>query len=305
MKKLFGAVVALIMIAALIPLAGCSKGGVATTEYRNGEAYAAGGFTYSASAVESVRISWVVGEVNVKFSSAGELSVSETGSALTSSQKLHWLMDGTTLRIEFCKSGYSGRFPDGAKHLTVEIPEGISLYVSSTSAPVRIEGSGKLNEAEITATSGDVTADKLNANELLVKVTSGITTLGEVKASSADFYSGSGSCTISRLYADMATADTTSGSVTVEEVNSSYVRVDTTSGDITLGLSSCDQLEVDSTSGDVTLTALPQGGAEISFDHTSGKLMLNGSEYGEDSLKIGAGACLITVSTTSGDLIIE
>ena len=73
--------------------------------YSNADRYTAGDFTYDESKVKKVEIEWASGSVTLK-NGKGTLSVSESGAeSLPEAEKLHWWIDGTTLKIKFCKSG--------------------------------------------------------------------------------------------------------------------------------------------------------------------------------------------------------
>lgn len=282
MKKTVCVIAAMLLAAATF--AGCGSSLISTT-YRDAESYTVGDFTYDAAAVDTVAVDWVADEVNVVLSPGSELTVSESGGALTASQKLHWLLDGTTLRIEFCKSGYSGRFPEGTKKLTVEIPSGVKLILDTTSADVRFTGSGSFDEVALDSTSGNISADVINAGALSVSTTSGSVEFGVVTTETLDVYTTSGDCKMS-------------------EVNARTAAFDSTSGNVTIGLRACEELNVDSTSGDVVLTSIPSNGVTVEFDHTSGVFTYKGEKQ-DDALTVGAGFCRISVSTTSGDLTIE
>ena len=84
-------------------------------KYENADRYQYGAFTYEAASVYTVDLDWAAGDVTVKHGS-GTLSVSESGGeTLSVSERLHWWLDGTTLRIKYCESGYSHVIPSKDK----------------------------------------------------------------------------------------------------------------------------------------------------------------------------------------------
>ncbi len=262
-----------LILAALILLilsfsSGCGIYSFLGMTYPHAGRYKAGNFEYKAADVSSVEINWVSDDVTVKQSGGKTLSVRESGRGLSSRQKLHWYLDGDKLIIQYCKSGYKGRFPAKAKELTVEIPEDVALKISTVSGDVIFEDSQELQKIEINTVSGDVRYDGLSASKFDV--------------------------------------DTVSGNIEGGELNVDKAELDSVSGDISVDPADCDKMEIHGVSSEVTFLSLPEGGANVDYSHASGRLHTD-RHYEPEGRKyvFGSGKCKINVSTLSGDLTIE
>ena len=262
-----------LLLAALILLVsffswGCGAHSLIGRIYPDAGRYKAGNFEYKASDVSSVEINWVSEDVTVKQSSSNTLSVKEENRGLNNRQKMHWRLDGDKLIIQYCKSGYKGRFPGKTKKLTVEIPENVDLTVSTVSGDVKLEDCRSLKTVDLNTVSGDVRYDGIRASKLDVDTVSG------------DVDGG-------KLYVDKA------------ELNS-------TSGDFSIMPEKCNKLDVGTVSGDVALLTLPDGGASVDYSHASGDLHTGLDYESEGKTRVfGSGKCKISVSTLSGDLTIR
>ena len=86
-------------------------------DYKDAMTFAAGNFTYAASEVRRVSVSWVGGSVKLEKGAGDTLRADESG-MLSVPQQMHWRIKDGTLEIMYCASGYAGRFPLDAKALT-------------------------------------------------------------------------------------------------------------------------------------------------------------------------------------------
>ena len=139
MKK----VIVLLFTAALCAalLCGCRMSvrpasGLSSFRYDHAEQYTAGGAVLS-DAVERVEIHWLSGSVAVEAHGEDTISFSEEANRkLTEDDCLYYRLDGTTLLIQFCRSG-KWDLNDLQKDLTVLLPEELllkELEVNSVSA---------------------------------------------------------------------------------------------------------------------------------------------------------------------------
>lgn len=172
MKKLC---VLLAALMGLTLLSGChiSINGEGTFEtYKNSEKYQAGNFTYETAGIREVEIHWVSGQVEIRQEAGERLSVSEEADNLKEEQQLHYLLDGDTLIIRYCRSGYIGRINGKAKKLNVAIPEGVNLTVKTVSSDVYAD-SLVLEELEVETVSGETEIGSLSAQTLRIDTVSG------------------------------------------------------------------------------------------------------------------------------------
>ena len=183
-----------------------------------------------------MELEWAAGGITLKHGS-GTLSVSESGGdALATSERLHWWLDGTTLRIKYCESGFTHIIPSQNKHLTLELP--INDRV----------------DLKIDVASGGIYADALHVNSLDVKTASGGIAIDALDAGEAHIDSASGGIRLGTVTVDVFSVDTASGGLSADRLNARTVKVDSASGGITLGLDTMETVDIDVASGRVTLS---------------------------------------------------
>ena len=108
MKKLFFTMLILAVCTGL--LSGCrisvhSPTVLSPFYYDNVEKYVVGGASIT-DTVERVEIQWLSGSVNVAAHKEDIVRFSEKANrTLTNNNSVHYWLDGTTLRIQFCDSG--------------------------------------------------------------------------------------------------------------------------------------------------------------------------------------------------------
>ena len=293
-------------------------------QYANAEMYSVGPATLE-DAVENLDIHWIDGSVNIEYHAENTVVLSETSKKdIPEDLKLRWWLDGTTLRIQYGKSGI-WRTKNLQKALTLTLPEGFSL-----------------DAAEIHSTSADVIVPSMDANSLLVESTSGdmnvaasavtisvVSTSGDIRvrqSGSAD--SVALSATSGEIVAeleDVATLTTASNSGNIDLTQtgkSDALRLESTSGEIHATLNDIGQCSVKSTSGDIRVAA--QAFGEVEIGATSGDVtvalpaepgftadvrMTSGSFDSDIALAkdgkvytCGDGSGKLSVHTTSGDV---
>lgn len=254
--------------------------------YRNAEKYAIGDFTYAAASVRKVELRWTSGSVDILCSDAETLSVTESGDTLTDAQKLHWLLDGDTLRIEFCQSGYKGTFPPDAKRLTLEIPVGVELDAKTVSAGLHLSDAA-LEKAEIQTTSGAVSVCSVTAESIELESVSGTISTAALEAR------------------EEIEITTTSGAVAADSLRAPEIELDSVSGRVEAALSACRVADVKTVSGAVRLTLADGLGASVRYRTTSGSFHADGYAASGNDFVFGSGECAVRVKTTSGSLTVE
>ena len=253
--------------------------------YPNAEAYQIGGFTYAADAVKAVEIYWRSGEVALVESDSAELSVWESGGELPEDTAMHYLLEDGVLKIRFCASGAKIQVNSNDKRLTIQVPRGIRIFVHTTSASVK--------------------ADTLEQNTVLISALSGTTELGTVKAESIDLSSSSGSIRADDMTVQTLKCQSSSGSLRLRGLTAEDVDLETSSGSVHLNLHAATQVKIRTSSGTTNLT-LPEGGAEIAFFSSSGKLRTAEAFARKGDLYVfGRGESKITVDSSSGNLNVE
>lgn len=257
-------------------------------KYANSEKYNAGGFAYAADAVTEVVLNWASGDVTL-VNGTGDLSVSESGAeSLSTSERLHWWLDGTTLRIQYCESGFSHVIAKKDKHLTLTVPENVRLNINIASGRVEADAL-TVDLLDLDTASGGVQINRLTAGEAEIKTASGGVTFGEANVTRE------------------LRVDTASGGLTVEHVSAEAVRVDSASGGVTLGLDKVNLVDIDIASGKTRLKLFDtEAGATVRLSKLSGTfdcqlpMTASGKTY-----TIGSGAIEIDIDSASGGTTIE
>lgn len=269
--------------------------------YSDAEKYQTGNFTYRADEISAIEVHWRSGEVEIIESDSEELHVSESGSDLPENVVMHSLLEDGVLQIRFSASGAAIQFNSEDKHLHLEVPEGIELFVNTTAAPVK--------------------AEKLHQKELMIATYSGGAALGTVTAENADISSSSGNISVDSLSGLALKCSTSSGSVAFGQVSVETLACSTSSGRVTADSMAAEEFSVKTSSGGVRLTlaqtatgeihtssagvevTLPEGGAEVNYTTSSGKLKCNGDYERRGELYVfGRGESQLTIQTSSGHL---
>lgn len=319
----------LLCVAGMLLLSACFFGGtVMSAQYDHAQDYQTGAFSYEAAKVRQVNVNWYSGSVSLKVTEREKPEVSESGTDLPAEKALHWRLDGEVLYVEFCASGYVGRFSGADKKLTVEVPKGILLNVTTTSAGIAADigeqaevtlhsTSGTIEVTDGTVagkltlgtTSGGIQAEKTEAAVLAAETTSGTIRLESAKITeSASLESTSGGIRAERMMAVGGTVSvrSNSGSVRLEEVRAKTLTAKTTSGGVTLGMYACEQASVHTTSGSVRLNLGPELGVSVSVQSTSGGFNGSGFKSQDGNRYVwGDGACPVDIRTTSGSVTVR
>lgn len=294
--------------------------------YADAEKYTAGETTLNAS-VENLDIHWVDGRVNIAYHAENTVTITETAQRnITEDMAVRWWMDGSTLRIQYAKSGF-GLMKNLNKELTVTLPEGLKLKkaeIFGTSSDLNVPGitadelklestsgeiyaAGSAQKVTLASTSGNIRGILEGAEEIAATATSGnisLTQSGTVKTMTAA--STSGNISMAAEEAGTLSAGATSGKITLEAKKADKVQVSCTSGDITLSLKAFGELKAEATSGNVTASLPADPGFTGDFSMTSGSfqsaiaLAKEGKTY-----TCGDGSASCAIHTTSGNITLK
>lgn len=231
MKKIIIAICIVLSILTVVAfLPSCALGVIEMVNYKNEAKYSIGNFTYDSAEIDKIEINWISGNINIVESDNDTLSVSENEDALKDNQKMRYLIEGRTLKIQFWKAKFRANVNSSKKNLTIEIPKNIEL--------------------EINQVSGDVKSEKLTLRSLDVDIVSGKIVIGSLTSNDVH-------------------VDSVSGQVKIDSINADDIYVDTVSGNVSIGFSCAKKVVIDSVSGNVRLS-LNGLGATIKFSSVSG-----------------------------------
>ena len=266
----------LLISSILFLLSGCSYINIDEINgysYIDSNLYSIGDFTYDASSISKINLCWIAGNVTVlKTASATNAAVSESGSAdLNDQQKMHYLIQGSTLYIQYCESLYSGIIPSESKSLTLTIPENIGFY------------------SDLVSSSLTFSADALSLKSLNINTVS-----GQIIGSE------------SLEVADSINIDSTSGSINLTDVSCPEIEANSVSSDFAISVLSNDKLNVNTVSGSAFISLLDNLGATIDFSTVSGHFSCTKKNIVSDYKTIvGDEHSQISFASVSGNLDIR
>ena len=239
--------------------------------------------------VQALEIDWISGSVSVTASPDDTVTITEiTDKSLNDDMRVHWWLDGSTLRIKFCASGLKLYSNYGKKALTVSVPETLllsELDIDSASADVRVNAAGA-KTIRVDTASGDVTFDNsCDMQSIRIDTASGKQSITAGHVETAKLNSASGSIRI--------TADT------IENLN-----VNTASGDIRCNLQEApDECRIDTASGKVEVGLPEDAGFTLKVSTASGRLNSDFAMKKTDkTYTCGDGEGRIKIDTASGNI---
>ena len=287
MKKL---VFAIFMGLAVFGLCACSP---KVSVSGNAENYTAGNAQIK-DPVENLDIEWASGELNIVRGDVGAILLEETYNGdLPDEKKMHWWLDGTTLRVRFDMTLSLGININTNKKLTVTLPKDLKLKdldVDVASASVKAQEI-IAETADLDTASGEIAASFKEAmKEVKIDTASGAISTefaGAVESLDMDAASGvlkvDAADLVKKVKMDSASGDVIANFGKTPE----SLDIDTASGKVEIGVpSDADfSLEVDTASGDFN--------SEIPFS-------IKGDRY-----ICGSGQASFMIDTASGDVEIH
>ncbi|MDE6111129.1 MAG: DUF4097 domain-containing protein, partial [Eubacterium sp.] len=136
---------------------GIESGG--TYNYDNESLYTIGNGEVSASGITDLSIDWISHNITVEYYDGDTISFFEPKQS-NSDYALRYRVDGSELKIKFCKSGFKASNPTN-KELTVRLPKGLilnELEIDCISANTNIKGI-TANSFDVDTISGNVNAE--------------------------------------------------------------------------------------------------------------------------------------------------
>ncbi len=285
MKRALSLLLAVVLLAVSVTvLIGCRYSFVTGDAYDD-DGYNVGSKTY-AEQITAVEVVWKCGQLVVE--NGEQTAVSESAEELQEEQRVRSVVKDGVLCVQFWKSAYASSVNPSDKSVTVVVPSGVSVKITSTSGEIRCE---------------DVVADSVVVDKM-----SGSFCASSVVANTVDLGSTSGAIKTNAIMCNSLKVRTTSGSVSLGDVAAKQVQVNSTSGSVSFNITSaCEQVNVDSTSGSVRLRLQDIArGVTASLITTSGSKVVsvehaqNGNEY-----VVGSGACALRVKCTSGSVYLS
>lgn len=297
-------------------------------EYLDGDRYVIGSqeYTIGEEGLKEVNIIWINDEVEiVQDSSFQQIEIVENDEIEEEAKKVHSLYENGILNICFAESGYQGSFKNIDKKLTVRVPlvsdkinisnvlgnissdelSSKNITIINTTGSIKIK---KVNAEGIgmTSVSGSISLDDLTSSMIAVASVSGNINIKKLLAlEEVTIENTSGSIKIDNSITENLTCGSISGSINLSNMNAETATITSTSGKINLDIFGVNNLNVSTASSAITIK-LPESGATITFNTTSGSITSPSiTPTGENENIYGDGEAEIIVSTTSGSLKID
>lgn len=293
-----------LLLALTLTLCAC---GSISYSYANASRYTAGG-TVITGTVDSLDIDWIDGSVTVAYHKENTVEISETAKKnLSDAEKLHWWLDGTTLRIKYVRSETTIT-GNPQKALTVTLPENANKPLQSVEIAA-VSGSIRCvplyaETVKLSTVSGSVNAecaaDALNSSTVSGKITLN-TSANEISLSTT-----SGALEAEIGHAKTLDISGISGKIRVNAAEIKKAEIDSVSGAVEAALQKTESLKISTVSGAVRLSLPKDSGFTADFSTVSGSLNndIAASRTGSRCV-LGDGSALISVSTVSGSLTLS
>lgn len=285
MKKMICVFLAAVMS---LSLAGCSFG--FGTPPKDADKYTAGNAEIKGK-VESLEIEWTMGRLDIVQGKGNAVVLEESYSGeLPDEKKMHWYLDGTTLKVRY--DMLTGPGVTAEKSLTVTVPEDLHLkevtlsVISANMNAVDLSA----DAAEVAATSGDVTISFRDA-----------LTEGSFAVTSGDLKTGF-SGPVGKL-----AVSTVSGDLQIDAGDRiGELKVSSVSGDLTADLDEAPgNTRIETTSGDIEMTLPGDADLSLEYETVSGELRSEVAFANEgDTYISGSGENPMHISTVSGKITI-
>jgi DUF4097 and DUF4098 domain-containing protein YvlB len=234
-----------------------------------------------------VEVSSFSGSVDVSGWDQPQVSVHSDVSDDVTNVDVHGDHGRTTITVRL-----HGFFAGGEAHLSIKIPRGSELDVTSVSAEVT--STGVLGMQRLKTVSGSIRADFSQADVEAKTVSGDVTLRGDGKPAGLHVSSISGSIRVARGAGDLE-ATTVSGALDVQLDPGRAVRARTTSGSMEVQgkLAKDAEFDLQTVSGDVKLHASAGGGYDYEVSTFSGSIRNCFNAEAERTSRYGPGERLI------------
>ena len=226
--------------------------------YDNESLYSVGSGEVSANGITELSIDWISHDIIVEYYDGDTISFSEPKQN-DSDYALRYRVDGSELKIKFCKSGFKASNPKN-KELTVRLPKGFilnDLEIDCVSADTNIKGITAIS-FDVNTVSGNINAEG-NFTDIDidgVSADSKIITHSELRELDSDTVSGD--CSVS-VPADIKgftiKCETVSGEVYTNDFKVSSIKQAHGNGTYIYGNGSS-EIKINSVSGDFDINAI-------------------------------------------------
>lgn len=184
----------------------------------------------------------------------------------------------------------------GSPKVTVYLPkkEYGSLTVNISTGDVEIHDDFTAESIDISATTGDIRAEKVTAGSLSVSVSTGGVTVKDVNCGAARISVSTGSTELTDVSCESFVSHGRTGDVLLKNVIASEtIRIERSTGDVTMTDSDAAEIFVETTTGDVMGTLLSE------------KVFIVETSTGSVTVPRSAGGGRCEITTSTGDIFFK
>lgn len=276
--------------------------------------------TFLTGEIESLKITWVAGPVEIRPWGGDSPRITEYSKRpLADHERLWFSYDDGAMEIRWTKERSIGRnmFHPLSKRLVVELPRSMSnleeLTITSASGSVSLKDLDmNLENAKVTTASGALQLAGIHGEDMAFSTASGSITAQAVKGETLKFASASGSLRLDDIHGDDEVAATSaSGSVAAQNIYGESLKLSSVSGSVRLNdIHGDDELTASATSG--SLTACGVNAETLKFSTVSGGLTVTDFSGEEARLSTTSGsfhaegrAETVSAGTVSGSMYLK
>ena len=183
--------------------------------YENYENYQSGSDVTLNSEIQDIEVNWVNGNITIVQENSNELNFKELNQGI---YPLYYLLDGTTLKIEFVKNGTSNNvFNNLHKDLYISLPLNVNVPISF----------------DCTLINGNLSADSnLAFKDLNIDLINGNVDFKTIIGKEIEIESVNGNIEIGNLNCDSLKIDTVNGNFELNGIEKAiYIDIDSVNGD--------------------------------------------------------------------------
>lgn len=276
--------------------------------------------TFLTGEIESLKITWVAGPVELRAWEGDSPRITEYSKRpLADHERLWFSYDDGAMEIRWTKERSISRnmFHPLSKRLVVELPRSMSnleeLTITSASGSVSLKDLDmNLENAKVTTASGALQLAGIHGEDMAFSTASGSITAQAVKGETLKFASASGSLRLDDIHGDDEVAATSaSGSVAAQNIYGESLKLSSVSGSVRLtDIHGDDELTASATSG--SLTACGVNAETLKFSTVSGGLTVTDFSGEEARLSTTSGsfhaegwAETVSAGTVSGSMYLK
>ena len=282
--------------------AACDSG-ITSFYYDNEDKYTIATDAAIDQTIESLHVCWIEGSVKVDYHNEDTVLIEEYSifREPRSDETMRFWLDGTTLRIQYAKSGIKS-MKNISKNLTITLPNNWRNTAEN-------QGNA-FKSVDFETISADITAANIAVADLSINTVSGNIELDELFVNEdADVETVSGNVEISfeNVLLDEFSLETVSGEAKIYANQINDFEADTVSGNIHYTAAiNANSLNIEGVSSTIYLNVPTVNDLKLKYETTSGMLLTEFSYLKNDKVyKIENGEKEYEIQTVSGNLKIE